>query len=340
LAKDAVPHAELFLNEIPFIDVRAPVEFAEGHLPGAVNLPLLNDEERAAVGTVYKNKGQQAAIDLGHSLVSGAAKEGRIAAWRDFARAHPSAIFYCFRGGLRSQISREWLAQSGHDLPLITGGYKAARTFLLLKLHERAAGLDYVVIAGATGGGKTELIRALGDKAIDLEGLANHRGSAFGGNETPQPSQANFENTLAVELMRRTGPVPIEDESRMIGRVSLPASLFDKMREAPVVLVEEPLEARIENIRREYVERPAKRGSPYPGIRAAVHAISRKLGGARAKEVLELLESADDAAWIEKLLKYYYDPLYEAGLKRRAPEILFRGTGKDCLEFMRRSPVS
>lgn len=332
LVKDVSPLAALFLEKIPLIDVRAPVEFAAGHLPGAVNLPLLDDQERAAVGAEYKLKGPEAAVALGHRLVSGANRERKISAWREFVQKNPKAIFYCFRGGLRSQISREWLRHAGTDRPLMVGGYKAARQFLLESLNSSASALKLVVIAGPTGSGKTSLVASLMERSVDLENLAHHRGSAFGAYADPQPSQVDFENQLSVELMKKTGQVFLEDESRMIGKLTVPAPLFDRLREAPVILIEEPIDVRIENIRREYVDGPSRFGSPYPGLKNSVQAISRKLGGVRTKEILELLEARADKDWIRLLLEYYYDPLYHAGLKRRSPLVLFRGSVRECLK--------
>lgn len=120
----------IFLNDVPMMDVRAPVEFAKGAFPGVLNLPLMNDEERQKVGTCYKQRGQEAAIALGHSLVSGEIKNGRIAAWAAFAKVHPHGVLYCFRGGLRSQITQQWLqSEVGIAYPRVIGGYKAMRTF-------------------------------------------------------------------------------------------------------------------------------------------------------------------------------------------------------------------
>jgi tRNA 2-selenouridine synthase len=334
LVKDLDPQPSLFLGKVPLIDVRAPVEFAAGHLPGAVNLPLLNDEERAAVGTEYKLTGQEAAVALGHKLVSGENKARKIAAWRSYVTAHPDSVFYCFRGGMRSQISRSWLAAEGPERPLVIGGYKTARTYLSEQLIAISSRMEFVVVAGTTGSGKTQLISALGPHAVNLEGLANHRGSAFGGYCTPQPSQASFENSLAVELLNQRGPAIVEDESRMIGRVSLPGPMFERMKSSETVLIEEPLEERIENIKREYVDFPAKTASPYPVLRSAIQAISKKLGGARTKEILELMDSRRDHEWIARLLKEYYDPLYEDGLRRRSPRIIFKGRRDSCLNFL------
>ncbi len=140
------------------MDMRAPLEFAKGAFPGAHSLPLMTDEERAAVGRCYKREGQQAAITLGHELVSGEVKARRLAAWVDFARRHPSGYLYCFRGGLRSQTVQQWLREAGIDYPLVLGGYKAMRRFLLEELERSVAAADIVLVAGKTGTGKTRVI--------------------------------------------------------------------------------------------------------------------------------------------------------------------------------------
>ena len=179
----------IFLNDVSMMDVRAPIEFAQGAFPGVVNLPLMNDEERQKVGTCYKQRGQEAAITLGHSLVSGEIKNGRIAAWAAFAKVHPHGVLYCFRGGLRSQITQQWLqSEAGIAYPRVIGGYKAMRTFLLETTQAAAQECDFTVLSGSTGTGKTELIAQL-HHGIDLEGHANHRGSSFGQRITGQPTQ-------------------------------------------------------------------------------------------------------------------------------------------------------
>ena len=144
----------IFLNDVPMMDVRAPVEFAKGAFPGVVNLPLMNDAERQAVGTCYKQQGQQAAIELGHRLVAGDLKAERIAAWAQFAQAHPDGLLYCFRGGLRSQIVQQWLeTEAGIVYPRVIGGYKAMRGFLIETLAHDVTHARFVVLGGLTGSG-------------------------------------------------------------------------------------------------------------------------------------------------------------------------------------------
>ncbi|MDH3992263.1 MAG: tRNA 2-selenouridine(34) synthase MnmH, partial [Gammaproteobacteria bacterium] len=151
------------------MDMRAPTEFLRGAFPHAHSLPLMSDEERAQVGTCYKQQGQEAAIELGHQLVSGETKERRLARWCDFAREHPQGYLYCFRGGLRSQTVQQWLLEQGIDYPRVQGGYKAMRRFLLEELDRSVAQSDIVLISGKTGTGKTRVISRL-QRSIDLEG--------------------------------------------------------------------------------------------------------------------------------------------------------------------------
>lgn len=343
------------LNGARWIDVRAPVEFAKGHLPGAVNLPLLNDEERTEVGTTYKRQGAEAAIALGHRLVQGAVKDSRVQAWLNVVQ-EGSVFLYCFRGGLRSQISQQWIKDAGFSIPLLTGGYKAGRNFLLNETREVCAGSRFFVIAGASGCGKTSLLRTLSvsDPVVDLEMLAGHRGSAFGALSQGQPSQAVFENQLAVSLMRADRaacgrPLVLEDESWTIGKVTIPSTLFHRMAEAPLVLVVEPIEARVQRIFEEYVKEPLQREEAsvvFDRFAASFRVLEKRLGGLRFQELCkDLEESRLDSLnrgnpegcrnWIRKLLQWYYDPVYERHLDRNRDRIVFRGDHEACRDYLR-----
>lgn len=332
--------ARIALEEIPILDVRAPVEFAEGSLPNSVNLPILMDDERAAVGTVYKQEGSEAAIALGHRLVAGAVKESRIEAWRAWLERNPEAVITCFRGGMRSGLSQEWLAERGVGRPRIKGGYKAMRRFFLEQLEILPAH-PWLVVSGPTGAGKTSLLREIASPKLDLENIARHRGSAFGAWGAPQPAQATFENEVAAELLRLSRSAPdspwlVEDESRMIGGRVVPEGVFLAVRSSPLVLIEEDLETRVENTYAEYIlgsdlgggqgeERARQKAAEYA---EAVRKISPKLGGLRAREILGLVEGArelsDHKAWIRRLLQEYYDPFYFNSVQDR--KIVFRGT--------------
>jgi tRNA 2-selenouridine synthase len=320
--------ADLFVRGTRFIDVRAPIEFHAGSIPGAVNLPLLTDEERHQVGLTFKQQGQQAAIELGHRLVSGAVKESRMQAWLEELETHPQAVIFCFRGGLRSQIVQAWLAESGVHRPIIEGGYKALRRFLIEVLETRPRDLKFLVVSGPTGSGKTAYLHASGQPFLDLEEIAAHRGSAFGGMGR-QPTQVDFENALAVKLFHLANSseaILIEDESRRIGQRAIPEVLFLKMNSSPKIRLEVSFEARVENIFRDYIlqsilgaERDLQK---FADFRRAVTAISRRLGGLRAQEIMHDLNASQsefeagrglesNRIWIRKLLQWYYDPLYK-----------------------------
>lgn len=354
------------------MDVRAPVEFQQGSLPGAVNLPIMADEERALVGTTYKQHGQEAAIRLGYQLVSGDRKAQRVAAWKQFFTAHPEAVFYCFRGGKRSQISQQWLREAGMEHPLVVGGYKATRQFLMKELEEFAVRRALIAVSGPTGSGKTHFLRSLHNyPVLDLEALARHRGSAFGSLGVAQPSQIDYENQLAVSVLCLEDKFPlkakplIEDESRLIGRICQPAPFFVRLRASPVLWLDEPLEIRVENIYQDYIldtsigeaasavsrclsERDvyySQAMALFDRYAQSMQAIHRKLGGLRSQEVFADLEKArkdflshgdlaHNKVWIEKLLRYYYDPLYLDSLDRRQVQILFKGSRTEAEKFV------
>lgn len=351
---------ELFLNDVPMIDARAPVEFAKGAFPGVVNLPLMNDVERQKVGTCYKQHGQQAALELGHRLVSGKIKAERIQAWADFARNNPQGYIYCFRGGLRSQLVQQWLkTEAGIDYPRVTGGYKAMRHFLLDTLEHAAAHDDFVLVGGMTGTGKTEVLARL-DHSVDLEKIANHRGSSFGKRATPQPAQIDFENALAIRLLKLqhagVRQFVLEDEARLVGRCSIPLPLFQGMQRYPLVWLEDSIEGRVERILKDYVidlcaEFIAEEGEEgftafAERLRQSLVNISKRLGGESYKQLAEIMAQAlaEQAAtgsvdlhrgWIEALLTQYYDPMYAYQRESKASRIEFAGEQDAVVEFLR-----
>lgn len=322
----------LFLNNIPLIDVRAPIEFKEGHFPTSVNLPLLNDEERKNVGTTYKKQGKEAAIKLGHELISGDVKSSRIRAWTEFLQKNKNAELYCFRGGLRSQIATDWLKEAGFSLHKITGGYKALRQYLINQIDELTPKFNFTIIAGRTGSGKTPFLYETGLPMIDLEKLANHQGSAFG-RMGEQPTQINFENCLAVEMLRvfeTSNKILLEDESRRIGDNQLPLIFFEKKQISELVLIEESLEERIETIYKDYIE---VKSPEY--LAQSLQRISKKLGGKNYLEISQKMVKGNHRDWIKDLLVLYYDPLYDFKLKDKEANIIFRGNRENCLNFLK-----
>lgn len=339
----------LFLTPTPMIDLRAPAEFARGAFPSAASLPLMSDDERAQVGICYKQRGRDAAIALGHQLVSGVHRAQRMARWLEFLQQHEGAFLYCWRGGLRSQTVQNWLAAEGVDCPRVTGGYKAMRQFLLTELEMSLQQARLVLISGKTGTGKTRVIERV-QRSVDLEGIANHRGSSFGRMPTPQPSQIDFENCLSIELLRllhaSSGPVYIEDEGLLIGRIALPQALRVKMSEAPMIVVEEPLQRRIDVVLEDYIVDLGQRYALRHGQDgAALHAqsmqgdlarVRKRLGGARYQRVSAMMAAAFEQQWrsgdvqahrewIGFLLQKYYDPMYDYQLRQRGGNIVFSG---------------
>ena len=181
-------YEEILIQGCALLDVRAPIEFAQGAFPAAENLPLLNDEERQHVGICYKQQGRQKALEAGHQLISGQTKQKRIEGWINFTRQHSNSYLYCFRGGLRSKISQQWLQEAGVEICRVHGGYKAMRRYLIKQLDSIPSYFEFQLVGGLTGCRKTALTKSL-HHGIDLEGAAYHRGSSFGAHAVPQSSQ-------------------------------------------------------------------------------------------------------------------------------------------------------
>ncbi len=377
---------KLFVSDIALLDTRAPVEFAEGAFPLAENLPLMNNEERQAIGTCYKNNGQDAAISLGLELVSGDIKKQRVQLWQQFVERHPDGALYCFRGGLRSRITQQWIyEQTGVMYPRVKGGYKALRRYLLEQLEVLPAQFQsYVlsykalrrylleqlevlpaqfqpyVLSGRTGSGKTIVLKTF-KQQIDLEALANHRGSAFGPQVTPQPTQINFENALAIALLRQLAAghtaLLFEDESSNIGSVHLPETLFQRLSQSRLVLMEVSNEERAAISYQEYVVNMVagfnqREGDEESGFQAfsdyilgSVDKIRRRLGGVRHAKVRAMMESALEVQrrtgeteahrqWVEFILFDYYDPMYDYQMSKKADRVAFQGDKAAVREYL------
>nr|WP_267956822.1 tRNA 2-selenouridine(34) synthase MnmH [Halomonas sp. MCCC 1A17488] len=349
------PELSLLRQGRVLIDVRAPVEFAQGSLPGAVNLPLMDDEERHQVGIEYKQHGQQAAIALGQRLVSGGIRAARIAAWRGLVEAHPDAVIYCFRGGLRSQIAQQWLAESGIERPRIRGGWKAMRQALCRRI-DTAAAQPLLVVGGLTGCAKTALVQAL-PNGLDLEGCARHKGSAFGRHPLPAPSQIDFEHAMGRRLLELHGPLVVEDESRHIGAANVPLAFWRAMEQAPRLRVEMPLDWRLEQIRKDYIDDLwaiyRQQCGEWLGwtlmrkqLSTALARLKKRLGHARLARLQRLQQLAfrehergnrqAHEAWLAPLLTEYYDPMYRYQLEKRDPaRFLHVGDWDSCLAAAR-----
>jgi len=350
----------IVLENIPLIDVRAPMEFGKGAFPHAVNLPLMSNEERHLVGIAYKQKGHDAAVALGHSLVKDEGKVSRVKAWTDFIEAHPKAMLYCFRGGERSKISQGWIAETEKNIVRLEGGYKAFRSYLMEETEKSVNQFTPYIIGGRTGSGKTILLNRI-ENSIDLEGLANHRGSSFGRKVEEQPTQIDFENALAYDLIQKLNrgfeTLVFEDESAHIGRVYIPKILATHLFTAPLIILETPQDVRIEITFDEYIVKAQESyGEVYEesalerwaeAIRAAMLRIKPRLGGERYREVCELFDRAlaeqkntasleGYKVWIDYLLVEYYDPMYDYQIEKNAERIIFRGSDEEIERFLRK----
>lgn len=356
MSEAALKHLQRLARGEELLDVRAPIEFVAGHFPGTTNLPLLNDEERAAVGTAYKQEGADAALSLGHRLVSGEIRSQRVQAWLSFLRDRPHARICCFRGGLRSQLVQAELRQWGVDREIIPGGYKALRQACveLLTRFDR----PLMVLGGLTGSGKTELLSS--QTHLDLEAAAEHRGSAFGARGPASPHQAVFENRLALQILRATdagNTIWIEDESRTIGRLVLPPNLFKLMQEAQLAVIEVPRAERAQRLTRQYLN---EMFSAQDGVRPSqaqvqeirlsliskLSQLQKRLGGLEAQRLAEQLEESIRGfarggefacfwTWVERLLEIYYDPMYLRHLDQNRDRIVFRGNQEDWKTWSR-----
>ncbi len=347
---------QLLANETPIIDVRAPIEFNQGAMPNAINLPLMNNEERAAVGTCYKQHGSEKAVELGHQLVKGEIKAHRVAAWREACERFPSGFICCARGGMRSHIVQKWLAEIGIDYPLIEGGYKALRQATIEMTNELVQ-RPIILIGGCTGNGKTTLVRSL-PEGIDLEGFAHHRGSSFGRTVEAQFAQATFENYLAVDMLKKSpyhSRWVLEDEGRAIGANGLPESLRIQMATARLVVVDDPFERRMARLKEEYFDRMThdfieaygeeKGWQEYSDyLHHGLYAIRRRLGAQRAAELTQLLDNALAAqkisantevhfSWLSPLLKEYYDPMYRYQLSKKQDKIIYTGSYEEVEQW-------
>ncbi|MGB3779467.1 MAG: tRNA 2-selenouridine(34) synthase MnmH [Tunicatimonas sp.] len=294
----------------PVLDVRSPGEYTAGHLPGAHCFPLFDDRERAQVGTTYKQIGSHEALLVGLELV-GPKMRTLVEQARHLAPAR-EVLVHCWRGGMRSESVAWLLTAAGFAAHTLEGGYKAYRNHALESFGKIP---QLIVLGGATGSGKTAVLRALqarGEQVIDLEALAHHRGSAFGGiGQGEQPTTEQFQNDLH-HVWQQFDPakrVWIEDESFSIGQVKLPLELWNVMKARPLVLLEVPRAARVQRLVQEY-------GSlDLLELERAVVAIQKRLGGLRTQQTLEALTGGQLAEAAGHLLSYY-DKSYDRCLKK------------------------
>lgn len=316
---------------LPVVDVRSEGEFAEGHIRSAINIPILNNAERVAVGTDYKQKGQAEAIRTGFRLVG-----PRLLDIVDRAKAitvHHELIVHCWRGGMRSGNFCQFVGMAGVKTHQLKGGYKAYRH---VALQSFKTPFKFVVLAGSTGSGKTEVLQALaeaGEQIIDLEKLASHKGSVFGGlMQAPQPTTEQFQNDL-FETILSLDPqkrIWIEDESVAVGKIFLPLDFWQAMGRSPVVELNVEKDVRIQRLVNEYG--PADKDQ----FLEAMTGITKKLGGQHFKAAKEKLAENDMPAVMDILLTYY-DKAYRNGLEKKKNRVAanFVWNGGDKKELIR-----
>jgi len=348
----------IVLNETPLLDVRAEIEFDKGAFINATNIAILNDKERELVGTMYKEQGNAQAVKLAEELIKQEGKQKRVEMWQEYLKQNPNALLYCFRGGQRSGISQTWLDEAGINITRLEGGYKAFRSFLMQESLNISNTAKTIIIGGRTGSGKTLLIDEL-ENSIDLEKLANHRGSTFGGFAKKQPTQINFENDLAYKLIqfqdKQYKQLIIEHESRNIGKAYIPKPVYENLMDGELIILETPLQQRVEIIFEDYILNSLKdytQKHQEDGIKVwadiintSLGKIQKRLGGELYMELKTIFEDAlkehikdgNLEAYkllIEKLLVEYYDPMYDYQIQKTTIPIIFRGSHSQILDFL------
>lgn len=300
---------------VPVFDVRSPGEYQQAHIPGAHSFPLFTDEERKEIGTAYKQDSRQSAVEIGLGFFKEKMLPLIEKAKSLQGNADQKIIVHCWRGGMRSATVAWLLDLYGYEVFVLEGGYKTFRHWALEQLEKN---YDLYVLGGYTGSGKSEILHEMHQKnhtVIDLEGIARHKGSAFGNlDDAPQPRQEMFENLLADDLwnMYENGETTIwvEDESRRIGALNIPATFYDCMRAAPIYFIDIPFEERLAHIVEEYGQYKKE------NLHDAILRIQKRLGGLETKTAIEFLEAGDLENCFSILLKYY-DRCYLKNLPNR-----------------------
>ena len=334
------------LSNVSNIDLRSENEFKKGSIPQSVNIPILNNDQFKKVGIEYKKNGSDAAIALGHSLVKGSLKENLIHHWTEHLKKNPECLLYCFRGGMRSEIAVKWLNDCGVKVNRLKGGYKNFRNWVISQhLDIENYIKDWIIIGGLTGSGKTDFLRSF-KESIDLEQIANHRGSAFGVRDSGQPTQSNFENILTLDyLNHKYEKLILEDESRTIGRAGLPGFWYQKMQSSKLVILEVDDDKRAENIYYEYVYDELNNGVNEDNLLekylGSLNNIKRRLGNVVYDNIKDLMKSAfhqnekeTHKEWILTLLTSYYDKMYSYKLDMRKDFIVHKGEIDSCRDYI------
>jgi tRNA 2-selenouridine synthase len=313
---------------IPVVDVRSPSEYISGHIPGAYNIPLFDDDQRKTVGTKYKEYGRNEAILEGLKL-SGPSFHTKLKKALEISTAG-RLLVHCWRGGMRSEVMAWLFSLAGIDADILEGGYKAYRQHILSSF---TANKKMIILGGLTGSGKTEIIRYLGDsgeQVIDLEGLANHKGSAFGSlGQIPQPTTEYFANLLYEQWKKINSnkPLWVEDESKNIGTVFMPDEFYFNMQKNPVIVLLLDFNIRLRRLIGEYAEYPAE------DLIFSIKKISRRLGGDNSMEAIDSIKKGDFAKAAEIILRYY-DKAYLYGLKKKpADKIIYIESDTDDIRI-------
>ncbi len=290
------------------------MEFAAGHIPGAQNMPIFTNEERADVGTIYKQIGKEPAFAKGMEYVNPKIF-GFVEETKKISKDN-RILVHCWRGGMRSGSMAELFEKTGLQSAVLIGGYKTFRNHVLESFSKK---LDFRVIGGETGSGKTEILHTIGkfgEQILDLEAIAHHRGSSFGAiGQLPQPTSEQFENNLfdALQKLDSTKRIWVEDESQTIGKVFIPNSLFETKVNAPCYRVKVPFEIRVQRLVKDYGN------FPKDVLSAAVSRIQKRLGGLATQQALEAIEKGDLAETV-RLTLFYYDRAYDYPQSQRKYE--------------------
>ena len=338
----------IVLQNRDLLDVRAPVEFEKGAFTNAVNIPILNDSQRHLIGIEYKKNGNASAIMLAEKLIQKEGKERRVKEWIAYIKEHPNAFLYCFRGGQRSGIAQEWLAEKGIEIKRLNGGYKAFRNYLMQEAIRISKESKTLILGGYTGSGKTILLQEV-KNCIDLEAIANHKGSSFGNNITKQPSQIDFENSLAYALIqfeeKKFNHLVVEHESHNIGRAFMPKEVYTNLMDGELILLEAPLEERVEISHDEYVLKAQEMYIDKYGVEGVerwredvtkgIFKIKKRLGDEKYRIIHTLFEKELYKEFIEKLLVEYYDPVYKYQIQKSTIPVVCQGTKEEVLDFIR-----
>ncbi|MFM9944698.1 MAG: tRNA 2-selenouridine(34) synthase MnmH [Bacteroidia bacterium] len=293
------------------LDVRSPGEYQHGHIPNAISFPIFTDEERAIVGTLYKQKGKTDAILKGLEIV-GPKLKGLAEKALGLSNGNPLNI-HCWRGGMRSSSMAILLQTAGIECSILKGGYKAYRNYFLSEFEKP---WNFKVIGGKTGSGKTRVLaelKRMGEQVIDLEALAHHKGSAFGRiGELPQPTSEQFGNNLyaALQTYSIEKNIWVEDESHTIGTVFIPSEFYKNYRNSPLLVLDIPFDERLNYLMEIYGRFDASE------IKEAFERITRKLGGQHVNAAIEMINTGDLKSAAAIALKYY-DKTYVYGLENK-----------------------